>query len=191
MSDHVPQPGDIGFSRTTGVMGKMIRLGTWLKLRKVEDNHEFVVDRVVDNVAYIIQATIKGVTDTARLDEVAPGGSYTLVSPPPEVDVDKFLSFCRKQVGCEYGLLTDIAMGIDIITWQWFPAFRGARTNSWQCAALINEGLRFGGWYHDWIDIYSILPDEGRHALVASGCTAHKFARSTEWPYKTIYLGAS
>src|ERR1039458_7780691 len=94
---HVPQPGDIGFAHTTGLMAKMILLGTWLKFRKAEDNHEFVVDRIVDGIPYVIQATIKGVTDTARLDEVAPGGSYTLVTPPPEVDVDKFLFFCRKQ----------------------------------------------------------------------------------------------
>lgn len=169
---HIPQPGDIGFARTTGIMAKMILLGTWLKFRKAEHNHEFVVDRVVDGVPYVIQARIKGVTDTDRLDEVAPGGSYVLVTPPPEVDIEKFLSFCRKQVGKEYGILTDVAMGVDIITWNWVPAFRGARTDSWQCAALINEGLRFGGWYHDWVDIYNIFPDEGRNALISVGAKA-------------------
>lgn len=183
MTDHVPAVGDVGFARTHGAMGWLIRLGTWLKFHKAEYNHEFVVDRIVDGVPYIIQATLRGVTDSARLVDVAPGGTYTLVSPPPEVDIDKFLTFCRKQVGVEYGMLTIMAIAIDLLSWSWVPAFRGARENSWECAALINEGLRFGGWYHNWISIYDIIPDEGYNALISDGAKDYQYGLTKDWPY--------
>ena len=188
MAQHIPQPGDIGFARTKfrppkGEMGALIRLGTRLKFHKATFNHQFVVDRVVDGgVPYIIQATLHGVTDTMRLDEVAPGGLYVLLPPPASVDVEKFLSFCRKQVGVKYGILTILAMAIDVVSWQWVPAMRGARKNSFICTALVNEGLRFGGWYHDWIDVYNIFPDEGYDALVAEGARVHVYD-ATEWPH--------
>lgn len=161
------QAGDIGWARTTGIMGRLIRLGEWLRFRKSEWNHQFVVtDTVdVDGMPFIIQATMRGVTDTARLDQVAPGGTYITIPPPPEVDRAKLLKFCKAQVGLEYGYWTDIAMAIDIVTWNWFPALRGARKQSWQCSALVNEGLRFGGWLHPWLSIYNIFPQEGYDAL--------------------------
>jgi len=173
MTIHIPQPGDVGFACTKltlfpphGEMGALIRLGTRLKFDKATFNHQFVVDRVVDGVPYVIQATIHGVTDSMRLDEVAPDGLYVLLPPPSSVDIEKFLFFCRQQVGVKYGGLTIAAMAIDVVSWQWVPALRGARKNSFICTALVNEGMRFGGWYHEWIDIYNIFPDEGWVALV-------------------------
>ena len=183
MTDHIPKVGDIGFARTRGAMGWLIRVGTWLKFRKSEYNHEFVVWKIENDVPYIIQATIHGVTNTARLDEVAPGGTYTLISPPPEVDIDKFIEFCCKQVGVEYGILTILAIASDLLSWNWVPALRGVRKNSWICTAVINEGLRFSGWYHDWIDIYNILPDEGYNALVSTGAKAFAYGSVKDWPY--------
>jgi hypothetical protein len=105
------------------------------------------------------------------LTELETRGPVTIISPPPEVDVEKFLTFCRKQLGLKYGFLTDLAMAIDIVTWQWVPSFRGAREQSWQCVALIDEGLRFGGFLHEWLDVYAILPDESYDALIADGCS--------------------
>lgn len=169
-----PIAGDVGFAHNHGGMGRLIRIGEWIRLhrlfkkyrRRDEWNHEFVVDRVVDGVAYIIQATLEGVTDSARLDEVAPGGHYVTMSPPEIVDRDKLLAFCRAQVNIRYGILTDVAIGIDLITWDWVPSLRSARYPTWQCAALINEGLRFGGWFHNWPSVYDMTPQEGYDALV-------------------------
>jgi len=188
MTDHVPAVGDIGFSTSPHPMGKLIRLGTRLKFKKALFNHEFVIDRIVDGVPYVIQATIHGVTDSMRLDEVAHGGTYTLISPPPEVDIDKLLFFCRSQVGTEYGILTIAAIAIDVVSWQWIPAFRGARKNSWICSALIEEGLRYAGWYHDWVDIYNMFPDESYFALVvAEGTKAFIYEAANEWPFHSPF----
>jgi hypothetical protein len=165
-----PQIGDVGFARTKGVMGWLIRLGTWLKFRKARFNHQFAIDDRVDTdgTPFVIQATMRGVTNTARFDEIAPGGTVVTMAPPDIVDRAKFLEFLHQQVGLEYGFITDTAMAIDIVTWDWVPSFRGARKNSWQCSALINEALRFGGWLHPWVDIYAILPDEGFDALTGT-----------------------
>ena len=157
--------GDIGFQRSTRTMGRLVLLGTWLKFRKAFFTHQFAIDRIEGGVVYVIQAQTKGVTNSMTLDELKTRGPVTIISPPPEVDIEKFLTFCRAQIGDKYGFLTDFGMAIDILTWQWFPSVRGSRTDSWQCSALINEGLRFGGWLHDWQDIYAILPDEGYDAL--------------------------
>ena len=149
-------------------MGWLIRLGTLLKLKRARWNHEFIVSDLtdVDGAPLIIQATMRGVTEDCRLDQVAPGGSYVTMPPPPECDRAKLLEFAKKQVGTEYGFLTDLAMAIDIVSWDWVPSFRGARKPSWQCAALTNESMRFAGWLHEWLDVYDILPDEGYEALV-------------------------
>jgi len=54
--------GDIGFARTNGVMGKLIRVGEWLKWRECEFNHTFVVvaaGNTYDEV-WIVQAELRG-----------------------------------------------------------------------------------------------------------------------------------
>jgi len=159
-------PGDIGFARSTGIMGRLIRVGEWLKFRKGSSwNHMFIVDRVVDEVPYIIQATLKGVTNTMMLEDVAPGGKYITMPPPDCVMRDELLVFARRQVGLRYGYWTIVAIALDILTWQWFPAFRGARKSSWICSALGCESLRYGGWLYDWIDIYCVTPAQAWEAL--------------------------
>lgn len=156
-----PQPGDIGFAHTTGLMGRLIRLGEWLRFRKGSHwNHAFVVDRVVDGVPYIIQATLRGVTDSAPLATVAPGGNYVTMPPPMTASRSGVLKFARAQVGAPYSFATIVAIAIDIVTWNWFPSFRGARRNSWICSALVGESLRFGGWLHDFRDIYEVTPSQ-------------------------------
>lgn len=154
-----PQPGDVGFAHTHGTMGKLIRIGQALKgKRGSEFNHAFIIDRVVGGECYVIQATLRGVTDTAKLSEVAPGGRCVTFAPPLGTSRKQIVTFARAQVGIEYGMWTIIAISLDILSWQWFPAFRGARKSSWICSALVAESLRFGGWLYNWIDVYTATP---------------------------------
>jgi hypothetical protein len=135
-------------------MGKLIRLGEWLRFRKgCEWNHAFIE---VDG--RVIQATLRGVTDTATLEDI--GGRYVLLNLPDLVDPTELLAFAKAQVGLEYGFFTILAIAIDITTWNWFPAFRGARKQSWICSALVGESLRYGGWLRNFVDIYTITPAE-------------------------------
>jgi hypothetical protein len=163
------KPGDVGFAHTNGAMGKVIRVGEWLRLHKNTWNHQFALDRYENGEWYVIQAEMAGVTNTRKLEEVAPGGRYEIVPLPTECNRDLFLEFIRGEVGAEYGWTTDLAMSIDILSWSWFPSFRGARKASWQCAALINEGMRFGGWYHRYLDVYCVFPEQGYDALCPGG----------------------
>lgn len=158
--------GDIGFAKTKGVMGRLIRLGEVLRFKKGSEwNHEFIVSDFRDGEFYITQATLRGVTNTAKLTEVAPGGHYITMPPPFEVDRQKLLLFAASQVGITYSLGTILAIALDIVTWNWVPSFRGSRKPSWICSGLVNEALRFGGWLHQWIDIYTVTPAQGYLAL--------------------------
>ena len=162
------ETGFIGFAHTKGWMGRLIRLGEALRFRRGSQyNHMFIVDKQdAEGFWLIIQATLRGVTDNARLVDVAPGGTFITMVPPFGVDRDKVLAFARKQVGLRYGYGTILAIAIDIVTWNWFPALRGARKQSWICSALACEALRFGGWLHEFIDIYTITPAQAYAALV-------------------------
>lgn len=160
------QPGDIIFARTAGLLGLLIRLGERLKFRRGSAwNHACVIDRIDGETPYVIQATLRGVTDSMELWDVAKGGKWHVVSLPAGVDREKLLEFQRAQLGTRYGFFTILAIAMDILTWQWFPAFRGARRDSWICSALVCEGLRYAGWYHPWLDVYTVTPAQAWNAL--------------------------
>lgn len=158
------KPGYVGFSRSNGTMGKLIRFGELISSGRGEVNHMFVVERVEGENIYVVQAEMKGVTSGSLLT-----GEYLIVTPPPGVSRPKTLKFARAQVGIEYGLGTDVAIGIDMVTWNWVPSFRGARKPSWICSALGAEALRFGGWIKTWVDIYSCTPQQVLDALILAG----------------------
>ena len=160
------QAGDIGFARTTGWMGRLIRLGEWLKGRGSEWNHMFILDcPALAGDWYIIQATLRGVTHNALLSEVAPGGKYVTFAPPSEVDRKKLLAFCRAQVGSHYSLLTIMSIAVDTLTWNWVPALMNSYRESWICSGLVCEGLRYGGWLHDWVNLYLVTPQQAYDSL--------------------------
>jgi hypothetical protein len=168
----IPQPGAIGFAHSNGLMAKCIRVGEFLRFRKGSKwNHMVIVsDEVSTTGEYLaIQATLRGVTSTVPLSEVAPGGEIQFLELPDGVDAEKVLTFAKSQVGLEYGYFTILAIALDICTWNWVPSFRGARKQSWICSALAMESLRFGGFLHDMVDIYSITPAESY--LILSGIT--------------------
>ena len=159
--------GDIVFCHTTGVLGKAIRVGEWLRFKRGSEwNHVAIIDRIENGVPYIIQAEAKGVTSDKPLDSIAPNGHYIIVKQPEGIDRFKTLEFARAQVGKPYGFLTIAFLVIDILTPNWFPAFR--RKRSWICSALVMESLRYGGWFHDWDDIYIVTPAQAHIALFQS-----------------------
>lgn len=158
-----PTPGTLVFCHSKDFIGKVIRFGEALRWKRgAHFNHVAIIDRVVDGVAYVIQAEARGVTDCRRLDEVAPGGTYELVALPEGVDAEQVLDFARAQVGSKYGFGTIAAIAIDILTPSWFPSLRPAnkKSNSWICSALVHESMRFGGFYLHVPDIYLITPAE-------------------------------
>ena len=159
------QAGDIGFAHTKGILGRLIRLGEWLKGRGSEWNHCFVIDRITEEGAYIIQATLRGVTDSALLSDVAPGGTYITFSPP--CDREKLLEFAKAQVGARYSFLTILSIAIDIVSWNWVPSLMNSYRQSWVCSGLLCEGMRYGGWLHEWVNIYTVTPQQAYDALVA------------------------
>ena len=157
-----PVPGDIVFSHSSGWMAKCIRYAERLRWRKGSYwNHACVISRVDrDGTVYVIQAQLKGVAE-ARLDSV---GHYVVLEPPYGVNRNKVLAFTKMQVGSSYGLLSILSIMFDIISPDWFPSLRMPRT--WICSAVTGEALRYGGWLHDWDDLYCITPSQLFDSLV-------------------------
>jgi hypothetical protein len=167
---YVIQAGDVGFSHNNGVMGRIIRFGEHLKgVYGSEWNHEFVVSKFENNEWWIIQATMKGVIETP-LKDVAPGkgGHYVTMAPPPECNRVKILEFAYGELGAKYSILSDVAIGIDMLTWNWVPSLMNSYTRTWNCSGLTNECLRYAGWRHEWVNIYTVTPQQGFDALTES-----------------------
>jgi Permuted papain-like amidase enzyme, YaeF/YiiX, C92 family len=150
--------GDIGFARTKGVLGRLIRYGEYLKFRSSDFNHTFIVvstGATYDEI-FVIQATLKGV----RLDRLSSlfenASEIHIVAPPPEVNRRKIALFAISQIGHPYGLMSIACIGLDILTPDWFISTR--RNGTWICSALTAEALRYAGWFVDWKDIYTVTP---------------------------------
>jgi len=159
-----PQPGDIGFSHSDGLMGKAIRFGERIRWGEKPShwNHAFIVDEVklVGSVTEgyrlettVIQAEPSGVTNDKPISSV---GAYTLMEPTPRMSRAAILEFARSQVGSEYGWGSIASCALDCMTPNWAPSFR--RPGTWICSALVAEALRFGGWLHNFDDIYTVTP---------------------------------
>jgi len=161
-----PTPGTLVFAHTTGILGRAIRFGQRMRYRGTASfyNHVAIVDRVDGEQVFVIQAEARGVTNDKTLDSVAPGGAFTLITPPPHVNVDRLLEFARGEVGSGYGWLSILSASFDIATPDWLPSIR--RDGSWICSAISAEALRAGGWIRRWPDVYCVTPAQLWNALV-------------------------
>ena len=142
-------------------MGHLIRVGEWLKFRKCEWNHMFILDcPALGGDWYVLQATLQGVTHSGLLSEL---GTYVTMAPP--CDREKLLKFCRAQVGTRYSFLTILSIAFDILTWNFVPAFMNSYRQSWICSGLVCEGLRYGGWLHQFVNVYTVTPQQAFESL--------------------------
>ena len=164
MTTTAPEPGTLVFCHGTGIISKAIRLGERIRYRNGSFwNHVAIVDDEecpVHNCPYVIEAVGSGVIDHGCLATIAPGGSYELVEVPEGVSAEDVLTFAQSQVGDQYGWISIVSIILRILLPKWVP-FPTMRTRStWVCSALAGESLRFGGWYADWSDIYTVVPSE-------------------------------
>ena len=151
-------PGDLVFFDGTGAVSRAIQLAQWFRWRSGSRfNHVAILDAYTEGKWTLVQAEGRGVTRGAAL-----GDSYTHVPLPNGVDRQKVLQFARSQVGRSYGFLTIASIVLTIFT----PKFVNFELpNTWICSAVAAESLRFGGWLHQWPDIYQTSPAELYQAL--------------------------
>ena len=151
--------GMTGWARTDGTMGWLIRAGEKLRWKNGKYNHCFTV--ITEGATYeeiiIVQATMKGVLKSTLASLIATSEiisfyDITKLGGDPE----KAAFFAEKQVGKKYGLLSDICIGVDIISPYWF--FECRREGTWICSALAHEAMRYAGIYFDTPDIYMVSP---------------------------------
>jgi len=153
--------GFTGYAKTDGQVGRLIRIGERIKFHHATYNHVFTVIGTGDTYEDIIvvQATpVHGII-VSKLTEISQSAMIIDLLPPPKgCNGGKVAEFANNQVGDPYGLLTIACIAIDVITPEWFVAFR--RPGSWICSAIGGEALRFGGFYLDLGDIYTITPQQ-------------------------------
>ncbi len=151
--------GDIGFSRGKDIMAAAIRFAERRDGEPDEFNHVFMLDHLDDNQEWVvIQAQLRGVTDTCRLSEVSPGGVIEVV-PFPDADADRarFVEFMRAQVGDEYSLMAIASNVFDMVLPD-IICLR--RANTWICSGLVAGGLLYAGYAPiiNIPDLYTITP---------------------------------
>lgn len=160
--DH--QIGDLVFCNSKGFIGFLIRVGQWIKWRDwYQHNHTAVLDSWDENKQdwRVIQARSKGVTRGDYLSKIAPGGTYEIVKFPTGASLPDFMFYLRGQVGDKYGFLTDVCIGVNILTPKVIK-IDVRRDGTWICSGVISAGLMFAGWdpMVDASDIYQISPAE-------------------------------
>ena len=150
--------GMVGYARTDGTLGFLIRVGERHEDGAGKYNHEFVV--VGEGSTYdeiqVVQATLRGVKKTSLQDIIASAHIVDLFPPPADADVDRLVKFCLSQVGDDYSLLAILCIAVDIVTSESAPAFR--RDYTWICSALTEFALLYAGSYHEWPDVYTPTP---------------------------------
>ena len=158
------QPADVkrgmtGFADTDGSMGALIRFGEHLRFKVGKYNHCFTV--VTEGPTYdtimVVQATMKGIILSPLSSLIDSSHIISMYSIEPlGGDPEKAAWFAEKQIGKDYGLLSDVCIAVDIITPYWF--FECRREGTWICSALAHEAMRFAGVYFDAPDIYMVSP---------------------------------
>lgn len=167
------QPGDLIFCHSSGAVGRAIRLAERLRWRDgARYNHVAWLNRYGgirsaglkdDPRDWLVgQAEAHGVTVNQPLSTVAGSGDHVIVRLPADCDREKALKFLRAQVGARYGFLSIASIVITLL----LPRFINVMLpNTWICSAVAAEGLRFGGWLHNWPDLYQASPAQLWEAL--------------------------
>jgi hypothetical protein len=145
--------GDLVFFDSPGKVAWALKMAQKIRW-KGSFNHVAWLDRQENGQWYIGQAEGSGVTIDKKLNL----GIWDRIVPLPNVcDRQKTWQFLRGQVGRKYGFLTIVSILFTLLS----PRFVNVMApNTWICSAVVAEGLRFGGWYHPWPDIYQVAPDE-------------------------------
>ena len=157
--------GDVIFCHSKGLIGRAIRIAEFFRRdwngqserAGAKWNHVAILDANVGGGWTVIQAEARGVTQGAPLSSIAPGGQFAVLPLPQGIHPEDVLEFARKQVGSRYGFVTIACIALDILTPRWLSV---RAPGSWICSAVGAESVRFGGWYHDWPDVYSVSPAE-------------------------------
>ena len=151
-----PAPGDLVFAHSSGIIGRAIRLAERVRWRGGDAyNHVAVVAEADGTDWRVIQAEARGVTSTGLLSTITPGGTHKVVQLPAGVDPARVLAFAHAQVGRRYGFLTIVSIVVTLFA----PKFVNVMLpDTWICSAVAAEALRYGGWLHNWDDVYQVSP---------------------------------
>ncbi len=177
------RPGDVVFCHSTGAIGRGIRiaqriaiLGFFGAIRSLlrpspanapwEHNHVAVLVTVAGTAysSFVYQAQAAG-TERVRLSDVAPGGTYVIVSADifrtidgPPINRSRMLAEGKRRLGEEYGFVTIASEVVNLTTPRALRIdFR--RPGTLICSAYAALMLHAGGAAID-VDLYNVTPAE-------------------------------
>lgn len=147
------RPGDIVLTHGTKVLDRIIQFGECIHDGKEASkwNHAAYVTKPDGT---IIQALGKGVV----IGNVSMYPDYEVVSNPLGAqDTQQAIAFAEWCLGVPYGYLTDISIGLDIIS----PAFLHFKEgHTLICSELVARCLEHGGWISPKLDTSQVMPSD-------------------------------
>ena len=162
-----PAPGDMIFARTKGLYGAVIRFGQALRWWRGRDwNHMAIIDSI-DEAGNITILEMARRCDVLPLEDVAPGGRLKFAPAPPDVDIERALTYARSRIGTKYGVLTIFAIAFNIVTPK-FVRLNFRRDDTLICSALVARAYEHGGWDCP-VDPFQITPAEFDQIIYGTG----------------------
>lgn len=160
------EPGDLIFCYGRGAVAWGIRMAErfrrdWNDATEAAGDrfdHVAIVDRQLpDGDWSLIQALSNGVVadSPSAPSRLSHYDRYVAVKCPG--DGARTVAFATAQVGAKYGFVTIASILVTLLT----PRFLNVMLpGTWICSAVGAECLRFGGWLHNWPDLYDVSPAE-------------------------------
>jgi hypothetical protein len=156
--------GDLAFCHGGGIVDWGIRAAEWLRFRKGSRyNHVAVLNAPLgDGDWSVIEAESPGVI-MSTLSSLTAHGEVKIVSVPVVCNRQDVVQFMRFQLGEKYGFLTIASLLVSLI----LPgSVNFYKPGTWICSAVAAEALRYGGWFHQWDNIYQVSPAQLYQVLV-------------------------
>ena len=102
----------------------------------------------------------------AKLSDVAPGGSYAILSCPKGVERELVVAEAQKLLRDKYAFISIASIAFNLL----LPL--PIRLNVYEngtliCSAVTALALLAGGWLHQWPDLYQVTPAQIGTALCA------------------------
>lgn len=155
-------PGDLVLVHKTGPFGKLIEIGQRVKYRSSPLAHWTHV--AISGRGMLVEARFhKGVVQSSVVEYIDLDCLVVNISADHE-DREQMLNFMRAALGRKYGLLTDISLGLSMVSgWR----FNFGAANTLICSGLAGETLSRGAYIFD-IDPSRLVPaDIAQHFLRA------------------------
>ncbi len=135
------QVGDMVLFHTSGIIGKLIRMGELLRWRGFSTwNHCAIISSIDNGVIKVIQMARH--CDEVELDLAVP---HAIVSAPDGTNRAAAVAYAQSCLGIDYSYFEIATIAFNILTPKWFRGFDFRKTGTLICSALVARAWEHGG----------------------------------------------